>query len=955
MKRLFTRREKDRPARNGGPVSALTDGPQNEVNVATTSNKINGHLAPIAEPGVARRKSSFFLSVMGSSRNSTSTTTVTVQGSQSGSETGSVPPTSRSISGSSDASSSFVSTPLDERLTPATSTAPSQTISEAKTWPSWMGSIGSKGKSKVVTPLSSFRLTPTTALPVPKMVVAENSSDDEDNDNDGSESEESQSSSWDDLSNDPNLVSANRKSRGRTRTPAAGRRQLTPHSKQAQARAVFGNRVGGAVPLTKEASKALANLQALTIDALVPPTCAPPLVQTSSSVPFPRSSNRVQTLVSTHRQHSPLHSEILRKRLLRRIERRVLTETEQESIQRLAKRTPRPRNADQRRLPAAEETYEDSKAVGGGWSKGMKRWAMRPCFEERVVVWNAQASGVTVCPVQRDSKFGVATLEFSEGAEALAGLHRQNELPPPPSDIYVPASNRKLPPPLVIPRASNGSSLASSLNPLASRGRLPSSRLRIDSALMSGQDEDDLPLGVVMVQRRQKEEAEERKRRAIVEKQEKERKEEERKRQYAEQVAAARSRREGERTGKPGATRDAWAAGDPDALPPPIKPYASHPVRSSSNPDITSANNLQVNRPFGERRMTSESSVSVRSGTTVTSKQQETPRQQTIPPVPSPWTGMPARQNSYPRIPSSAPAGQLNYGVMGMPVVPDPLSLAMFEQGLLRPWAMDAMSASGTGTLTPPRPPFGFGSSGDSSGSLTPPRFPNSRPPSWGSSSEDVRLTMQRMGSVGSLGSGARPMSGAYSSGGSAQEAAGQEWRNSRSSMLVSPVEDPRNRSQSRSPIDSSSPTNAGVPGQNKMVGSMRSIRSENGHASQQQQSQHRSRPSASSTSRLRPQETSQSRSRTQPPPLPTAPGASVKGAYGLPTIDSQGSMGSVSRPSPLSTSRSTERLNRASSTKTAGKGSATTTTGGQEKQRTHGHSKSSGAPASQRKHRLFG
>lgn len=198
-------------------------------------------------------------------------------------------------------------------------------------------------------------------------------------------------------------------------------------------------------------------------------------------------------------------------------------------------------------------------------------------------------------------------------------------------------------------------------------------------------------------------------------------------------------------------------------------------------------------------------------------------------------------------------------------------------------------------------------------------------------------------------------MSGAYSSGGSAQEAAGQEWRNSRSSMLVSPVEDPRNRSQSRSPIDSSSPTNAGVPGQNKMVGSMRSIRSENGHASQQQQSQHRSRPSASSTSRLRPQETSQSRSRTQPPPLPTAPGASVKGAYGLPTIDSQGSMGSVSRPSPLSTSRSTERLNRASSTKTAGKGSATTTTGGQEKQRTHGHSKSSGAPASQRKHRLFG
>ena len=350
--------------------------------------------------------------------------------------------------------------------------------------------------------------------------------------------------------------------------------------------------------------------------------------------------------------------------------------------------------------------------------------------------------------------------------------------------------------------------------------------------------------------------------------------------------------------------------------------------------------------------MTSESSVaSIRSGTTITGQRPEPSRQQTVPSVPSPWTGMPPRQNSMPRMPNSAPAAQINYGMMGMPVVPDPLAMAMFEQGLLRPWAMDSMSNGGsTGTLTPPRLPFGFGSSGDSSGSLTPPRFPNSRPPSWGSSSEDVRMTMQRLGSVGSLGSGGpRPMSGAYSSGGSA-EAAGQEWRNSKSSMLVGSADD-RSRSQSRSPIDPPSTANPRSLGQNRMKSNMtRSMRSETGIASQQQpqqqQSQHRSRPSASSTSRLRPQEASQTRSRTHPP-LPTSgSGGSVKGAYGLPTIESQGSMGSLGRTtSTLSTSKSIETLKKSSA---AG-------TGGQERPRMHGHSKSSGAPASQRKNRLFG
>jgi hypothetical protein len=103
------------------------------------------------------------------------------------------------------------------------------------------------------------------------------------------------------------------------------------------------------------------------------------------------------------------------------------------SIEPLAHKSVKPRNAAKRKLPAAEETYEDSKAVGGGWSKGMKKWASRPCFEERVVQFKPTSMGIASMPVEKDVRFGVAALEFSEGAEALAGLHRQNELPPPPS------------------------------------------------------------------------------------------------------------------------------------------------------------------------------------------------------------------------------------------------------------------------------------------------------------------------------------------------------------------------------------------------------------------------------------------------------------------------------------------------------------------------------------------
>ena len=426
MKRLFNRRDKDRASRPAATASVSDKESASACSeqAHTHTDASNGLLSPYTAP-VSRKRSLFFGSARGPTK--------LVQSSHSSSDAGSNTLTSRSTSGSSDASSSLVSTPIDEPMSPLGTETP---LTEGKSWPNtWTSSLGKAKAAKAQqmqqkqTPIkpspassSSFanvlRSRVVGGRPQIPRVSIESSIDSED---------ESDNSSWDEIH--PNEASRSRKT---LRVPASGQRQQSPSSR----RTVFGGAVTSS-PLTRETSKALANLHALTLDALVPPTSAPPLVQTTSSVPFPRSSNKVHLhpgiFGAIHVQHSPLHAEIFRKRLLRRIERRILTASEQASIQALANRSAKPRDANKRRLPAAEETYEDSKAVGGGWSKGMKRWAMRPCFEERVVMWKPHASGIVRCAVEKDSRCGVAALEFSEGAEALAGLHRQNELPPPPS------------------------------------------------------------------------------------------------------------------------------------------------------------------------------------------------------------------------------------------------------------------------------------------------------------------------------------------------------------------------------------------------------------------------------------------------------------------------------------------------------------------------------------------
>ena len=290
-----------------------------------------------------------------------------------------------SQSTSSDASSS-VRTPSDYE--------PIEDPQNKKSWISWMAS-GKRRKQSPRPAASDVFIRPNTrSLPSPAVV------DDTTSDEDGASD-----ASWSDSAGGDRLF------------PSATTPRLAPAQKRPRGP-------------PQELSVAIANLRAITLNSLQSTShTTAPLVQSQSSPQFPRSSNLVN-----HFSPLPLMCvEVHKKRLLKRLESCKLDRLEQMSILPFSTRA-HAREKATRTLSTSEETMAVSKAVGGGWSRGMKQWAMRPCFEERVVVWFMDATDQLVrTSASRISPLGVAELEFSEGAEALAGLHRQNELPPPPS------------------------------------------------------------------------------------------------------------------------------------------------------------------------------------------------------------------------------------------------------------------------------------------------------------------------------------------------------------------------------------------------------------------------------------------------------------------------------------------------------------------------------------------
>ncbi|KAF8743380.1 hypothetical protein RHS02_02558, partial [Rhizoctonia solani] len=119
----------------------------------------------------------------------------------------------------------------------------------------------------------------------------------------------------------------------------------------------------------------------------------------------------------------PSHSlriQLLRARILHRLEEGALTPAEEASIAPFAVRPPVPRSLRKTRASPNEEwvAHLELGARTGRWSRGLRRWVARPVFEDRIRVHTPAGTSI----VQPARGLGTETLDFSDGTLAMAGL-----------------------------------------------------------------------------------------------------------------------------------------------------------------------------------------------------------------------------------------------------------------------------------------------------------------------------------------------------------------------------------------------------------------------------------------------------------------------------------------------------------------------------------------------------
>ncbi|KAI0638162.1 hypothetical protein C8Q77DRAFT_1070480 [Trametes polyzona] len=168
-----------------------------------------------------------------------------------------------------------------------------------------------------------------------------------------------------------------------------------------------------------------AYLLALTSNHLRPPFAPPPLLHVPGCPIFPRSCNPRRALPCTHSLESSMH----RTRLQRRLQRGDLTPSESRSIASFAGRRSAPRQPLSLQL---DDNAVDHRHIKP-FSPGLRKWADRPCFEDRVQVLlaenapadNGEPAWTRVVPA---TDCGVAALEYSVALELLAGLYEEEPL-----------------------------------------------------------------------------------------------------------------------------------------------------------------------------------------------------------------------------------------------------------------------------------------------------------------------------------------------------------------------------------------------------------------------------------------------------------------------------------------------------------------------------------------------
>ncbi|KAL5527331.1 hypothetical protein ACEPAG_6122 [Sanghuangporus baumii] len=226
------------------------------------------------------------------------------------------------------------------------------------------------------------------------------------------------------------------------------------------------------VPTRSAVVQARANMRTLLRNTLSRSPSPPPLVETSSTL-FPRSC--APAGISSSQQHAlSLESSMHVRKMLWRLDHQTLSGVEVDSILGLAQR-PRPKDASSQNK-MEKRSDDDIIAYAtmrvGRYSRGLRKWALRPNFEQRFYVWMPDEKGTIICKgVVGVRGLAVCELEFSEGIEALAGLYlddeafEQNLFPilPPPKRLTLKLMSRTQSSPTGIPQKLSFNRTPSSL------------------------------------------------------------------------------------------------------------------------------------------------------------------------------------------------------------------------------------------------------------------------------------------------------------------------------------------------------------------------------------------------------------------------------------------------------------------------------------------------------------
>ena len=154
----------------------------------------------------------------------------------------------------------------------------------------------------------------------------------------------------------------------------------------------------------------------LTTNNVSPSFSSPPLLHYPNAPAFPRSSNRPRSLPFRATLESTMH----RNRLLHYLQRGHLTATDRRILEATGSRTSSAARRKALVQPEEGERY-DLKHLRSS-SLGLKQWIARPYFEERFAAWVPDEAGTVVWTTVKGSGYGVWALEVSETIELMAGL-----------------------------------------------------------------------------------------------------------------------------------------------------------------------------------------------------------------------------------------------------------------------------------------------------------------------------------------------------------------------------------------------------------------------------------------------------------------------------------------------------------------------------------------------------